>query len=214
MVMLCLHKHSLGACAPVETLIAPAAVHRASTSICVLRGLRRGRRAPARKRGARNRIRRASRPEDRAMNIEQARFNMIEQQIRPWDVLDPARAVAAGGGQARRLRAAGATARWPSSTPRCRCRGTARSCWRRRSRRGCCRSCRCAPRARARDRRRLGLHGRAAGAPGAAGDRRFEIDARAGAHGRAEPAPRRRAQRARARGRRLARPAGRRRRST
>src|SRR5512145_1804454 len=24
------------------------------------------------------------------MNIEQARFNMIEQQIRPWDVLDPA----------------------------------------------------------------------------------------------------------------------------
>jgi protein-L-isoaspartate(D-aspartate) O-methyltransferase len=26
--------------------------------------------------------------EDRIMNIEQARFNMIEQQIRPWDVLD------------------------------------------------------------------------------------------------------------------------------
>jgi len=24
------------------------------------------------------------------MNIEQARFNMIEQQIRPWEVLDPA----------------------------------------------------------------------------------------------------------------------------
>ncbi|MEY2952270.1 MAG: hypothetical protein RLZZ401_357, partial [Pseudomonadota bacterium] len=24
-----------------------------------------------------------------ALNIEQARFNMIEQQIRPWDVLDP-----------------------------------------------------------------------------------------------------------------------------
>ena len=23
------------------------------------------------------------------MNIEQARFNMIEQQIRPWDVLNP-----------------------------------------------------------------------------------------------------------------------------
>ena len=23
------------------------------------------------------------------MNIEQARFNMIEQQIRPWEVLDP-----------------------------------------------------------------------------------------------------------------------------
>ena len=27
---------------------------------------------------------------DAAMNVEQARFNMIEQQIRPWDVLDPA----------------------------------------------------------------------------------------------------------------------------
>jgi len=26
---------------------------------------------------------------DGRMNIEQARFNMIEQQIRPWDVLDP-----------------------------------------------------------------------------------------------------------------------------
>lgn len=25
----------------------------------------------------------------RTMNVEQARFNMIEQQIRPWDVLDP-----------------------------------------------------------------------------------------------------------------------------
>ena len=24
------------------------------------------------------------------MNTEQARFNMIEQQIRPWEVLDPA----------------------------------------------------------------------------------------------------------------------------
>ena len=28
-------------------------------------------------------------PLGRAMNIEQARFNMIEQQIRPWEVLDP-----------------------------------------------------------------------------------------------------------------------------
>ena len=24
------------------------------------------------------------------MNVEQARFNMVEQQIRPWDVLDTA----------------------------------------------------------------------------------------------------------------------------
>ena len=23
------------------------------------------------------------------MNLEQARFNMVEQQIRPWEVLDP-----------------------------------------------------------------------------------------------------------------------------
>jgi protein-L-isoaspartate(D-aspartate) O-methyltransferase len=29
-------------------------------------------------------------PQEAAMNVEQARFNMIEQQIRPWDVLDPA----------------------------------------------------------------------------------------------------------------------------
>jgi protein-L-isoaspartate(D-aspartate) O-methyltransferase len=27
--------------------------------------------------------------EESKMNVEQARFNMIEQQIRPWDVLDP-----------------------------------------------------------------------------------------------------------------------------
>jgi protein-L-isoaspartate(D-aspartate) O-methyltransferase len=52
------------------------------------------------------------------MNIEQARFNMIEQQIRPWEVLDAARAVAAGRRAARRLRAAAAAARWPLSTPR------------------------------------------------------------------------------------------------
>src|SRR5213595_3810712 len=32
----------------------------------------------------------APRPRPLAMNIEQARFNMIEQQIRTWDVLDPA----------------------------------------------------------------------------------------------------------------------------
>jgi protein-L-isoaspartate(D-aspartate) O-methyltransferase len=30
------------------------------------------------------------RPQEAIMNIEQARFNMIEQQIRPWEVLDPA----------------------------------------------------------------------------------------------------------------------------
>src|SRR5437867_11589787 len=48
---------------------------------------------PPRRRRPRNRI--AGRPNaplagTSAMNIEQARFNMIEQQSRPWDVLDPA----------------------------------------------------------------------------------------------------------------------------
>ncbi len=28
-------------------------------------------------------------PAPDAMNFEQARFNMVEQQIRPWEVLDP-----------------------------------------------------------------------------------------------------------------------------
>ena len=60
------------------------------------------------------------------MNIEQARFNMIEQQIRPWEVLDQGVLVAARGRQARGLRARRRTARWRSSTPRCRCR-TARA---------------------------------------------------------------------------------------
>ena len=40
------------------------------------------------------------------MNIEQARFNMIEQQIRPWDVLDPAVLSLLAVVQARGLRAA------------------------------------------------------------------------------------------------------------
>ena len=30
----------------------------------------------------------AAEEEKRAINIEQARYNMVEQQIRPWDVLD------------------------------------------------------------------------------------------------------------------------------
>ena len=33
------------------------------------------------------------------MNIEQARFNMIEQQIRPWNVLDPDVLELLGGGK-------------------------------------------------------------------------------------------------------------------
>jgi protein-L-isoaspartate(D-aspartate) O-methyltransferase len=97
------------------------------------------------------------------MNIEQARFNMIEQQIRPWEVLD-LRAVAAGGGQARGLRAGGL----PLDGLRGHRGAAARG------------QCMLAPKVearllqelqlqrhekRARDRRRLGLHGRAAGAP-------------------------------------------------
>jgi protein-L-isoaspartate(D-aspartate) O-methyltransferase len=42
------------------------------------------------------------------MDMEQARFNMIEQQIRPWEVLDPEVLGHPGGGQARRLRSGGA----------------------------------------------------------------------------------------------------------
>ena len=40
--------------------------------------------------GPRPRIRRFESPSAIAMNVEQARFNMIEQQIRTWNVLDPA----------------------------------------------------------------------------------------------------------------------------
>ena len=82
-------------------------------------------------------------PGPHAMNIEQARFNMIEQQIRPWDVLDPGVLSLLAVVQARGLRAAGATARWPSSTPRCRCRRRGQCMLAPRSRPGCCRSCRC-----------------------------------------------------------------------
>jgi protein-L-isoaspartate(D-aspartate) O-methyltransferase len=38
------------------------------------------------------------------MDMEQARFNMIEQQIRPWEVLDPEVLDVLAAGQARRLR--------------------------------------------------------------------------------------------------------------
>jgi protein-L-isoaspartate(D-aspartate) O-methyltransferase len=41
------------------------------------------------------------------MNIEQARFNMIEQQIRPWEVLDLHVLSLLAERAARRLRAAG-----------------------------------------------------------------------------------------------------------
>ncbi|MCK7491047.1 MAG: hypothetical protein MZW92_04200 [Comamonadaceae bacterium] len=116
------------------------------------------------------------------MNIELARFNMIEQQIRPWEVLDPARARTAGTWCAREDFVPPPTARWPSSTPRCRCSTAPRRpvhAGAARSRRACCRNCSVQhAREGARDRRRLGLHGGAAGAPRAARGVRLEIDDR------------------------------------
>jgi hypothetical protein len=111
------------------------------------------------------------RPEP-TMNVEQARFNMIEQQIRPWEVLDPTcwtcwpwcgartscrrptarwpsstRGAAGADGQVH----AGAQGRGPAAAGRCRCSRTS-ACW---------------------NRRRLGLHGRAAGAPRPVGGQRW-----------------------------------------
>jgi hypothetical protein len=101
--------------------------------------------------------------------LEQARFNMIEQQIRPWDVLDPAVLPCCRSSSAK-TSCRWPTRRWPSWTWRSRC-PAASACWR--------------PRVEARllqdlagakarkgagNRRRLGLHGRAAGPPGAARD--------------------------------------------
>ena len=76
------------------------------------------------------------------MNIEQARFNMIEQQIRPWEVLDHGVLSLLSVVKREDFVPAGLPRRWPSSTPRCRCR-TASRCSSRRSRRACCRSWRC-----------------------------------------------------------------------
>jgi hypothetical protein len=105
---------------------------------------------------------------DPTMNTELARFNMIEQQIRPWDVLDPhvlsLLATVRRETSCRRPAAmafvdtqvplvgsprpdAGAQGRGPAAA------GTAGA----------------APREGAGSRHRLGLHGRAAGAPRAAG---------------------------------------------
>ncbi len=78
-----------------------------------------------------------------AMNIEQARFNMIEQQIRPWDVLDP--------GVLDLLAVVKREDFVPAGAPRAglrRHRGAAAAerpdaCWRRRSRRACCRTWTC-----------------------------------------------------------------------
>ena len=100
---------------------------------CYLDDLARWAEAPLARRGprhaavaARRRNRLPARFTTPAMNIEQARFNMIEQQIRPWDVLDQGVLSLLVGGQARGLRARRRTARWPSSTPRCRCRTASR----------------------------------------------------------------------------------------
>jgi protein-L-isoaspartate(D-aspartate) O-methyltransferase len=122
-----------------------------------------------------------------------ARFNMIEQQIRPWDVLDP-RCWSCWARQARRLRAPGASALAFVDTqvpllggPR---RRAAPACSRPRSRRGCCRRWACSATSGARDRRRLRLHGRPAGAPRAEGHH-AGVPARAGQRRAREPAARR-----------------------
>jgi len=49
-------------------------------------------------------------------DLERARFNMIEQQIRPWEVLDPVVLGACGAKTSSPPR----TARWPSWTRRSR----------------------------------------------------------------------------------------------
>jgi hypothetical protein len=75
------------------------------------------------------------------MDIETARFNMIEQQIRPWEGAGP-RAVAAGHRAARGLRAAGhaALAFVDTQVPLLPGSPTARACWSRASKPACCRS--------------------------------------------------------------------------
>ncbi len=123
------------------------------------------------------------------MNIEQARFNMIEQQIRPWDVLDPAVLSLLAVVQARRLRAAG--------LPRARLRRHRGAAARgpvharaARSRRGCCRNWPCTSTSAcsrsAPARATWPRCWRTGAACGDAGD-----PARAGAHGGRQPAPRR-----------------------
>jgi protein-L-isoaspartate(D-aspartate) O-methyltransferase len=79
------------------------------------------------------------------MNIETARFNMIEQQIRPWDVLDPA--VLSLLATVRREDfvppAMRALAFVDTQVPLLPGQPTARACWSPRSKPGCCRNCRC-----------------------------------------------------------------------
>ena len=96
---------------------------------------------------------------------------MIEQQIRPWDVLDPAvlSLLAAVRREDFVPPAYRALAFVDTEVPLLPASRRASACSRPRSRRGCCRNWQvAAPRDGARDRHRLGLHGRAAGAPGAA----------------------------------------------
>ena len=67
------------------------------------------------------------------MNIEQARFNMIEQQIRPWEVLDP-QVLDLLFVVKREDFVPPPTAIWPSPTWKSRS-AAVRSCWHRASRR-------------------------------------------------------------------------------
>ncbi len=50
-------------------------------------------------------------------DIEQARFNMIEQQVRPWDVLDPQVLDTMNAVPREAVCPGDATVHWPSPTP-------------------------------------------------------------------------------------------------
>ena len=123
------------------------------------------------------------------MNIEQARFNMIEQQIRPWDVLDPEvlrcwRVLKREDFVPAAYRSmAFVDTEIPLPEGQCMLapRVEARLLQELQLQRH---------ETRARGRRRLRLHGRAAGAPLAPGHQPGDLAA-AGAHGPGEPARRR-----------------------
>ena len=80
------------------------------------------------------------------MNIELARFNMIEQQIRPWEVLDQTVLSLLAAVRREDFVPAGLPRAGLRRHRRCRCSTAspaAPACSSPRSRRGCCRNCRC-----------------------------------------------------------------------
>ena len=73
------------------------------------------------------------------MNIEQARFNMIEQQIRPWDVLDQDVLNLLSIVKRENFVPAAYREHRVRGSSKFRCR-PASTCCRRESKRGCCRN--------------------------------------------------------------------------